>query len=78
LSLENLFSGSFGLPTYQLHMLCDGHGLAGDAVSDFIVNRYPDTLSKLLITAIEEYRALEGETHIIMEEDNEDSSPVMR
>ena len=41
-------------------MLCDGHGANGHTIADYILAHYPDLLAKLLIAALEEYRAFSG------------------
>ena len=87
LSIENLLNFANPVtaachPIYQLHLLCDGHGHHGHLVSTFILEHYPQILARLLLSALEEYELTESDPtnerqgpQVIMEEENEDSSP---
>ena len=42
--MKNLFIETMSredLPTYQLHVLADGHGPTGHVISNFIIEKYP-------------------------------------
>ena len=57
ISMKDLFVQTMSredLPNYQLHVLADGHGPAGHVISNFIIEKYPQILSKYLFKVITE------------------------
>ena len=88
--MRNLFIETMSredLPTYQLHVLADGHGPTGHVISNFIIEKYPKILSSLLLTALKEMKAMKKDSHVVGEQtleeedgpvDEDDSSPRMR
>jgi len=61
ISMKDLFVQTMSredLPTYQLHVLADGHGPAGHVISNFIIEKYPQILSNFLFKVITEISAL--------------------
>ena len=61
--MKNLFEEATSrtdLPAYQLHLVSDGHGVNGHVISTFIIEKYPQILSKCLISALKEIEDLES------------------
>lgn len=61
ISMKDLFVQTMSredLPNYQLHVLADGHGPTGHVISNFIIEKFPQILSKLLYNVITEISAL--------------------